>query len=68
MTVTFSADLCSRCSQPSDDLLDRDHGERICGRCRAAEEARYRAATAAYRDAGFDDMEPLEQRRADGDR
>ena len=68
MTVTSAADLCSRCSRPSGDLVDRAHGERICGRCRALEEARYDAATAAYRDAGFDAMEPLEQRRMDGDR
>ena len=68
MTVTDATMLCSRCSQPSDDLVDRAHGERICGRCRALEQERYDAATAAYRDAGFDGLDPLEQRRRDGDR
>ena len=68
MSVTVSADLCNRCSQPSDDLVDRAHGERICGRCRSLEQERYDAATAAYRDAGFDGLDPPEQSRRDGDR
>lgn len=37
--------LCSRCDRPSDDLLDRAHGERICGACRELERERYEATT-----------------------
>lgn len=36
---------CSRCERTADDLLDRAHGERICGRCRDMERERYEAAT-----------------------
>lgn len=38
-------DACSRCSRRADDLLDRAHGERICGACRELERVRYEAAT-----------------------
>jgi hypothetical protein len=44
MTVV-AAELCSRCSRPSDDLLDRAHGERICHACREQERERYEEAT-----------------------
>lgn len=43
--TVLAGDVCSRCSRISDDLVDRAHGERICGRCREAERERYEAAT-----------------------
>ena len=38
-------DRCSRCERPADDLVDRAHGERVCGACRQREMDRYEAET-----------------------
>ena len=43
--INAAIDYCSRCEQPSDDLLDRAHGERVCDQCRDLERERYEAAT-----------------------
>lgn len=53
------ADVCAHCRQPSDALLTDPDGRPICLDCRTA---------SAYSAAGFDQMQPLEQRYMDGDR
>lgn len=46
---------CSRCERPSDDLLDRGHGERVCGGCRERERERFEAATGeCWHGCGYD--------------
>lgn len=40
-----AADRCSRCGRPSDVLLDRGHGERVCLPCREKERERFEAET-----------------------
>ncbi len=54
-----AADHCAHCRQPSDALVTDPDGRPICLVCRTG---------AAYSAAGFDQMSPLEQWHADGNR
>lgn len=46
---------CSRCERPADDLLDRAHGERVCGKCRELERERFESETGeCWRGCGYD--------------
>lgn len=46
ITTVVAADTrCLHCNWLADDLVDRAHGDRICGACRERERERYEAAT-----------------------
>lgn len=52
--VDPSLPRCSRCERPSDDLLDRAHGERVCFACRDRERERYESGTGqCFRTCGY---------------
>lgn len=54
LDAILAGDFCSRCDRPSDDLLERAHGERICGACRELERRRYRLATSGCGDCDYE--------------